>query len=362
MDARGEPLHQLTGLRALAAGWVLAFHLVAPARRLFPCLGELRLLDSGYLGVDVFFVLSGFVLAHAYARGLRLEARAVAAFLWARFARVWPLHAAVTIGLVGACLAARALGLTGLSSSPLFDFAELPAQLALVQAWGGHRAAWNAPSWSVSAEWLAYLAFPFLGLVVSRVRRPITLVVVAALVVVAFVVVVERLHGGSLDLTYAGAPMRVGAGFTVGVLLERAARLAAWAPRDGVVLAAAGTIVLTVVANALGAWIVAPIALFVVGLARSRGRVASLLATSPFVWVGDRSYALYLVHGPVLLLAHGLAPLDRAARWSALGRVGWLVAVVGMSLVLAAVARAVVEEPARALLRRAPSKTRPVSA
>ncbi len=353
MNVRGQPLHQLTGLRALASAWVLAFHLLSPARRLFPSIGfEARLVEAGYLGVDVFFVLSGFVLSHAYAQSIRLQPRALGAFLWARVARVWPLHAAVTLALVAACLAAKALHLRSFGESPLFRFEDLPAHLALVHAWGGHQQAWNVPSWSVSAEWLAYLAFPFVALAAAMLRRPLALALVAALVVVAFALTTELAFGGSLDLTYSGAPLRVAAGFTVGVLLERAARLGDVHVGDALLGVAAAALVGAILLSAEGPWLVAPIAVFVVGLARSNGRASRLLASAPLGWLGERSYALYLVHGPVMLVARSLLPIERASGWSLVARAGWLALVVGVSVALAALAFRLVEEPARTAMRR----------
>jgi peptidoglycan/LPS O-acetylase OafA/YrhL len=352
MSARPEPLHQLTGLRAIAATWVLAFHLLGPARALFPAIGaSAPVVEAGYLGVDVFFVLSGFVLAHAYARTLRFEPRALASFLWARVARVWPLHAAVTMSLVAAALAATLLHFRAFAQSPLFRGDELVAQLALVHAWGGHREAWNVPSWSVSAEWLAYLAFPLLCLAVARVRRPWILGALAGLVVGAFALYVRVAHAGSLDLTYSGAPARIAAGFTIGVLLERASRVARTEMRDPTLLGALGFVLAGVVLR-VDAWILAPIAIFVVGLARSRGRIARALSAKPLLWLGERSYSLYLVHGPVMLVARGLFPIERALGWSAVARVGWLVGIIAVSVALSALALRFVEEPARASLRR----------
>ncbi len=352
MNRRVEALPALTGVRALAALWVLTFHLAAPTKTLFPALrGHVRLVDAGYLGVDVFFVLSGFVLAHAYAERMALQPRALARFFWFRLARVWPLHAAVTLGLAAACFAAPYFGLRNFASSPLFDRSALPAQLALVQAWVSSNPTWNVPSWSVSCEWAAYLAFPFVCLAAGSVRRPAVLLGIAAAVVVGFVVYDELLHAGSLDLTYQAGLARIACEFTLGVVLERATRLAETKIADGWLVMAAAVIAIAAWRGSTGPWLVAPIALFVVGLARNQGRVAAALSHRWAVWAGERSYAIYLVHGPVMLLAmSAAAPASFAAR-SVLVRACWPFAVLVGTVIGAAAAFRFVEEPARKVMR-----------
>ena len=124
----------------------------------------IALLGKGYLAVDLFFILSGFVIWYNYAArivdGGWGETRL---FLWRRFARVWPLHAAVLAAFVGIALLLLATG-RDTSGYPL---AELPLHLALVQNWGlTPDLAWNHPAWSISTEFAAYLLFPGLVLAV----------------------------------------------------------------------------------------------------------------------------------------------------------------------------------------------------
>jgi len=350
---RGASLPALTGLRAIASVWVLAFHLLSPARTAFPSLaGRGALIDAGYLGVDVFFVLSGFVLAHAYGDSFTsVKSSQWLRFWWLRLARVWPLHAAVTLSLVAAKVLAGGLGFATFASSPLFRFETLPAHLALVQAWGGTAPTWNVPSWSVSCEWLAYLAFPILSLGSRRVRRPSALLAIAGLVATLFVVYAYIVHGGALDLTYQGGVARIAAEFTIGVLLERATR-GGFVVSDGVVALLASVIGAAAMLDRVGPWLVAPIALLVIGVARNEGRIAKTLARGPLVYWGERSYAVYLVHGPILLVARGLMPIERVAARSPVLGVLWLVGVLVASFVVAHAAHRFVEEPARRLLRR----------
>ncbi|NLE62061.1 MAG: acyltransferase [Planctomycetes bacterium] len=113
----------------------------------------------GYVGVSFFYVLSGFVLAWTWRRG-----EPVRFFYLRRFARVWPLHALMTI--VAGCL--FALGVRGTA-----EMSALPAHLLLVQAWVFDNAfifQWNGVSWSLSNEAFFYAVFPLL--VVAFIHRP----------------------------------------------------------------------------------------------------------------------------------------------------------------------------------------------
>src|SRR6266849_2921607 len=140
-------LQSLTPLRGIAALTVLMFHLARNS-------GDSSLpafFLRGYLGVDLFFVLSGFVLTHVYVQGFLGDTswRSAGAFLWARVARIYPVHFFVTALLV-ACGGAQ--GLSGLDVLDNF--------LLILVPWPVHSI--NQPSWSLSAEWHAYLLFPLM--------------------------------------------------------------------------------------------------------------------------------------------------------------------------------------------------------
>src|SRR5438105_12889916 len=99
----------LTGIRALAALLVLGMHteqnVPAGLHSILP------FFSRGYLGVDFFFVLSGFIITHVYLASLARPSRsAVKIFLWHRFVRLYPVHVSVLAGLVIVILLAGAAG------------------------------------------------------------------------------------------------------------------------------------------------------------------------------------------------------------------------------------------------------------
>jgi peptidoglycan/LPS O-acetylase OafA/YrhL len=185
--SRGK-LASLTGIRALAAIWVLSFHLLGGTLAAFPGLPAplKNAIGGGYLGVDLFFILSGFVLAYQYLdRFERVELGPYSRFLALRLARIYPVHLFTLVLTLVLVVAARLAGFPHHSSPEFFGAGSFVANVLLVHAWGFCTGlTWNYPSWSVSCEFLAYLAFPFIAARLRLIRNP----VVAAAIVVAGIV------------------------------------------------------------------------------------------------------------------------------------------------------------------------------
>ena len=96
-------LKPLTAMRFFAAMWVVAFHFTPSLGGGMPAL-----VAKGYLGVELFFVLSGFILSHVYMESFGDRRFRYPDFLWARLARIYPVHLATLAGL-GLVVGAAAL-------------------------------------------------------------------------------------------------------------------------------------------------------------------------------------------------------------------------------------------------------------
>ena len=161
-------LKALTGLRIVAALWVVGFHFhftalpgVAAVNRI---LGPL--ITQGALGVDLFFVISGFVIAHTHLDRLGPAFRpfVTARFVWARLCRMWPLYL-VVLHVFGLWLVAKLAwghdsNVAFQAVQPVVSVTEWVRQLAGVQMWDHaylDGASWVGPTWSLSAEWLALI-------------------------------------------------------------------------------------------------------------------------------------------------------------------------------------------------------------
>ncbi|HUH24714.1 MAG TPA: acyltransferase, partial [Brevundimonas sp.] len=297
-------LRALTTLRFFAALWVVLFAAWPHLDVAFTP----NVVAKGYLGVETFFILSGFILSHVYLEAAGTKRFSYKGFLWARIARVYPLHLVTLFGMIGLGLAATAVGIK--IDASLLDWRSLPAHLTMTQAWGlAPGAAFNHPSWSISAEWFAYLSFPAFAFVAWRLReRPVLATVLAAAFALAIYAAFQPLAGFSLtQATFRWGALRIVPCFALGcaLYLVHRRRTLPYA-RTIAMLSAIGMAVST----SMLWW--DPIAvLFAGGLILSLGSVANakggLFASKPGVYLGEISYAIYMVHAAVLLIGFNLA-------------------------------------------------------
>jgi len=351
----------LTGIRALAALLVLGMHteqnVPAGLDSFLPFFAR------GYLGVDFFFVLSGFIITHVYFASLASPSRSAAQiFLWHRFIRLYPVHITVLAGLVAVVSLAHAAGFT-FNNPQEWQWNELLWQLTLLHAWGVTASpGWNAPSWSISAEWFAYLLFPLLAPALVWVReRGIALLIAAA--ALAGTALLFAMADWTLN-TWVGAPAlaRVFGEFVCGAALCRALALSnkLALPRGDILATSAFVAFLFGASLGLQDFaLVALLALTILGTALSSGYVTQILGSRALVWLGEISYSVYMVHFPILIIIRRLWEWLGFAQWQVVGHIFAFAATVVLILALAAALFYVVERPARSRLRDQMGKLAP---
>jgi len=318
----GDFIKQLTGVRFLAAAWVMLYHFqpaLAASGVLVPVLHEF--LRLGSVGVDLFFALSGFILTHTYLTrlGSKLTWSGSANFWWLRLARVYPVYF-VMLNVAG--LAALAQGIV--SGEGRREWMTLPSyleQVLMIQEWGPDPSrGWNYPAWSLSMEWLAYLFFPLLVLLLWRLRDRLGPLALAGL---AFLCLTPLLYIG---LTRDNDPflvqgwastIRIATEFTAGSVTYLAVRKWQHSPRAGqvsAVLAWVVPVLILIIAVVMGnvpglQWpdlpdeaprgyvIIIPLLVLWLGsLALSNGGPSKFLSTHRMVLGGFISYSMYLIH------------------------------------------------------------------
>ncbi len=353
-NAYPADIKPLTALRFAAAAWVLLFFF---GDRLGLGWREASgLVAKGYLGVDLFFILSGFILTHVYGPAVIAGRFSFKGFLWARLARLYPVHLVTLVSLV---LLALIAGHLGLEISEAFDYRHLWAQILLVQAWGVvPGGGWNHPSWSISAEWFAYLVFPlaFGALAFGAARPRLALSIAIGMFILLYLAApyMPFANGAGLtDFTQFGA-IRIIPSFATGIALwwlgqkVTLGRSLAWAG----VAASLAAIVLASFLRLSDIVIWTSLAGLIFTLAElSKIGGGGPLAAPLAIWLGEASYALYMVHMPVDLVWFQLVrrvvsnPNDPTVA---------LVAVIGVilaSLLAAGLLYTYIERPARAWLR-----------
>lgn len=317
----------LTPLRGIAALLVMLMHYQLFVAPLVPA-GATHLFDKLYLMVDLFFVLSGFIMYHVYGAGFSqgLTKTVFFTFMRARFARVYPLHLVTLFYLVLLAVGTRSVGITldGFIGF-LTNYAAIPYQLLMLQGVGPyHEALWNSPSWSISTEWWAYVLFPFLMILLSRIGNWLRLVLLVAITASYLWIMFDLQPAfwaqrwadmglpdsvpyptGIIDVITGAAVLRCMCGFILGILVYELYVKQSFKQ----ILQSSWVFILTWLGLLVG-WhfevIYDPIAVLlfavvIMSLAFNSGRLGVFMSGRIFQFLGDISYSLYLVHMPIIM-------------------------------------------------------------
>jgi len=317
----------------------------------------------GFVGVNFFFVLSGFILVYTY-EGPQFNAPR---FWRARFARIYPAY---LLSLIVAApfffFAVRNLDLPFFAWSKQHLVLACVLTLTLLQSWVPQSAlTWNSVCWSLSVETFFYLVFPFALLRSKKLseKKLLFCLVVSWLASLCFSLSYIHFHPDGIDKINSGEtnlfwknvlsfnPFVRLPEFLVGMFagklfLARSSDKKLGGPLIIVGLIGFGAVVLFVpqIPNPiLSAGILSPaFAAIIYGVAL-QPKWTSFLALPALVLLGDASYSLYLLHSLVITRI-----FDSLSRWN------WSLRVIGSlmaAILISIIAYRLVEEPARRLLR-----------
>lgn len=296
---RPEAIPALTSLRGLAAWWVVLYHFrdALPAATPAWLVGVLA---QGYLAVDLFFILSGFVLGLNYGDRFRRGIAGSAGFIWLRLARIYPLHAVMMAAFLLNPLAIALFSQAGDRSAYGWDYFLL--SLVLLQNWGfTSHLAWNVPAWSISTEFFAYLLFPALAFAMGRLvlSARIAIVAMAGLLVVLALAAMSLGHSLDDNIPAFGLA-RCCLQFMLGMLVWRLRAMIGFATprRSNAALVAAALPLLAYALLPVPDFVLVPAAflLVVFALADRELAVAPWLTARWLEWLGLISYSTYLSH------------------------------------------------------------------
>jgi peptidoglycan/LPS O-acetylase OafA/YrhL len=334
-DHSPERLSALDGLRGLAAcGVALLYH----AQALFVAGGVADQSDVlhwfhrwGWTLVDLFFLISGYIFAHVYLSDEKSLTRAnLRDFAVARIARLYPLHLLMLV-LCAVLFAAR-------PDNTAFAFV---ANLLMIQQFvPGAAHTFNGPSWSISVEVVCYVVF---ALAAARGPQVLRRICIAAVAIAVLWLLIWGRPGGP----WFGDELPRGLlGFFLGQLMWMARGRLADMPSA-----------LLLCLFALGLMLDLPTISPILALTLYSWPALLLLAmrmkwmgSAPMRWLGDRSYAVYLVHQPIVLLTErhfGLFAADLQTF------VGVTVALGAVLLLVADLVHRLLEVPARRVIRTA---------
>ncbi|CAH1662646.1 Peptidoglycan/LPS O-acetylase OafA/YrhL [Hyphomicrobiales bacterium] len=340
-----------------------------------PFLGdETAFVQSLYLAVDFFLVLSGFVIAMNYERRLSTP-RAVTRFVWRRFWRLYPLHI-TTLAIFGIMvLVMQRAGASGSGNQAAATFGDFLRMAALLHALGTTAVdVFNWPSWSISAEIWSYLVFAVVVLAAGdRDRLRISIYVALSGFGLALVFAMPADPGRFTFLSVTGLGIGRGLfGFFVGALawrlFEATRHVRLWASAGAMSFAEIALVALLLTGLALidntTPAVFAIVGLFpamIIVFAHQGGIISRLLKAPALVSLGALSYGVYLWH---LIIAKGMGwvvyrPVSaileaggQSALVKAVAAHGLLAAYLGGTVVAAALSYRLIERPLREWSRR----------
>ncbi len=355
-------LDQITFTRFIAALTVVFFHYgqsVFPAN--VPFLFEN--ITAGPIAVGYFYVLSGFIMAIAYYKPDKSNQKAISKkrYWVARFARIYPVYLLALLLIVAAKY-------KGLAES----WESLPLHLFLLQSWfPGYPITLNTPGWSLSVEAFFYLCFPFLLLWVYKVGiKPLTIFTIILWLATQYILLVQlnstdyapktQLH----DFIYYNPLMHLNsfvAGILCGVYLKKNASTptsensnnASW------LFLSFGLIFLLIWSRpyleqilglklAFTNGLLAPaFLLFIVLLAKHKGRITKIFSNGWLVLLGEASYSLYILQKPV----HGIYDKLVVPRLS-LSETSHFYVFVILLIIISILSFKIFETPMRKIIRR----------
>jgi peptidoglycan/LPS O-acetylase OafA/YrhL len=314
----------------------------------------------GGAGVDLFFVLSGFILCYSHlTRDVEMSLKTYLEFLWLRLARVYPAYLMALLAIVMFVLTARHFGLptteshypAGVLLSELFML-----HLWTLQSWQNHQEyhlGWNGVDWTVSAEWFAYVfIFPIASLLLSWIKA-----------VWMFLPLIALLLGG---LTFSwfheerhwshSAVVQITLEFLTGAMfygLRRQWNLPTTRTINLMLLLAVLTVVfLAADGQFLTPGLVISFGLAILALSYQRGRVSEFLSGRVMMYFGEISYSLYLTHQIVQRILKVLLHPDSFSGLSAFTRLIYFGIYLSAVIISAMAMFHLVEQPCRRYLRK----------
>lgn len=351
-----KELRPLTGIRSFAALWVFLYHTRPEMSEAYPrCIWLIEGLTSrGYLGVDLFFTLSGFILTYNYCDVFqKFDIHKYLKFLCLRLARIYPVHLFVLLLFVVAVAGADIMNIS-LTIPEFFNFPDFIKNLFLVQAWSiPVRPSWNTLSWSVSCEWMAYLWMPAFLLIFRNKKLPYYLIwyVVLSLCLVFLPEIL------AFTTTYSYGIVRIAFEFNLGIIIFHLYRsnIGKNLPWNLILPLIILIILVTsffAIGKALPLFALAPLfGLAILGIVYESSHISRLLSLKPFVYGGYVSYSFYMIHELVLLIARKAYKFIPSTFSYYLQPV-WIVALFLTTFVFAVLIYHFIEERSRIFLRQ----------
>jgi len=301
-------LPALTALRGIAALWVVLFHMdvIIFYRELGTIIPHTwsGLITKGYLWVDFFFILSGFIICHIYGEQLsgNLHFSNIKEYIISRFFRIYPLHLFTLFLLIGfvVIVSAFAPSLIDESWKLYFDWQALISNVFLTNAMNQHTyLSWNIVSWSIGAEWWTYIyGIGLLYFVGNKSEK--YMIAITILSIIGLFLLVYFYPNNNLDITYDFGFLRCLFEFSLGVMSYKVFKLELGKcvfHKDRYFFMVLVTIFAVFHWQFNDLLTIPLFSVLVLCAASNQGSVLRILSIGSLQNLGRISYSIYLMHG-----------------------------------------------------------------
>jgi len=353
-----EEIKSLTGLRGVAAFMVMLLHF-----KLFNFLPQSidSLISSTYLAVDLFFILSGFVMALTYSHFFQngFEGAAYKRFILLRIARIYPIYFIATLLTI-------ILFILFPSNNdfhhPITAF-HVTLNMTMTQAWGFSRS-YLIPAWSISTEFAAYLIFPFLvhHLLSGSFKKSISIgfgllfsIFMLSLIPDSMVFLGKEGKPMNIWNEYSFGPLtRCLTEFSIGIICYRIyciKEIIQKIQQAHISLITSIVIVGLLMIERTDFLIIALFPILILSLTNAQSPVSRLLSSWPCYQLGVISYSLYLIHHMTYFLKPQIMNIINENHIPHNYLVAIIIQVI-LSIILAYASYLLIEKPGRSLLRK----------
>lgn len=325
----------LTSIRGVAALWVAIFHFITPINRDVACVTcYVPILEKSYLAVDLFFVLSGYILTFVYQdKATLVDLSGYFKFIRARLARIYPLHFVCLFAfLIVAGL--PVLLIDEINFNPRNNPETFFYNLLLIHAWGTYNDfSWNNSSWSISTEFFAYLTFPFMLVLLTKSILLIRMFLFASI----GLILLYPLIGG--DIGTGRELLRCLIGFYLGVtgyLIFNRINLSKM-KTSLIQMFIIVLIFLSVNSNLNDSLTILLWLPLIYSLSSDSGIVAKVLQNRFLYFLGTISYSIYLTHAVILMAYRNIrvfifdAPINLGLFYEGLLLIGLVIVTIALS-------------------------------
>ncbi|EFF9715775.1 acyltransferase family protein [Escherichia coli] len=330
-----KEIKSLTGVRGIAAIYVVLYHFTN---------AKIPFLWNGYLAVDLFFVLSGFIMCMVYSKNFTQEISVseFGKFIWHRFSRIYPLYLFVLL---------LTIIIQVNQSSP-------PSTQNLIINFMMWQNLFNngmvGASWSVSVELIAYLIFPPLIFLLTDKKWLCFIIIYTSMSMLFYITTIDNPgSSGPLDI-YSGIPsiMRGVCGFTIGcccyVLFDKYKHTFNVIAYTQDILAA--LVIACLLTKGMDIVFVILTGLYISSLYYSTGITGWLLSTKPIHYLGELSFSIYLTH--LMIQRHFIFEVNAITEWLNVSYINDVFVMVISTLMFSILTFHLVEKPSRNILRK----------